>query len=41
MKREGDNRLDVPVNFIGKFGMSSSRALVLIDSGGNSDYAVE
>lgn len=33
MKRERDNRLDVPVNFIGKFWMSSFRVLVLIDSG--------
>lgn len=41
VKRERDNRLDVPVKFIGKFGMSSSRAPVLIDSGGNTDYAVE
>lgn len=41
VKRERDNRLDVSVNFIGKLEMSSSRSLVLIDSGGNTDYAVE
>lgn len=40
VKREKDNRLDVPINFIEKLGISlSSRSY--IDFSGNTDYAVE